>query len=177
MRKAMLALLVVACASDPPPRTEAAPQSSASAPQSSASAAQSAKAEYDEQFSHGYIGLGNMGTGGHNIPPRAADAGPLANGRLAPEEVQRVVRSQFKAMRTCYERALVKTPALEGRVAVKFVIDPTGAVSSATSHPSTTMPDAAVVDCVLGVFKTMKFPAPAGGDVSVVYPFDFRPSD
>jgi TonB family protein len=167
-RYLLLAALVVACkGSDPPPRTEATPQTSASA-------AQSAKAQYDEQFSHG-IALGNIG-GDSNRKPSASDGG-LANGRIDPDEVRRVVRSQVAPIKACYEHALQKTPTLEGRVAVQFVIDRSGAVASASSHPSTTMSDTHVVDCVIAVFKSMKFPAPTGGEVSIVYPFDFRPGD
>ncbi len=116
--------------------------------------------------------LGNVYGEANEMPP-PSDAG--VKGRIAPEEIRRVVRSHVAEIKACYDRALVSAPALEGRVAVAFVIDRTGGVASASPAASTTMSNVAVVDCVIKTFTSMKFPAPEGGVVSVVYPFDFRP--
>jgi len=96
--------------------------------------------------------------------------------RLAPEIIQRVVRAHFGAFRKCYEEGLGRNPNLTGRVAVKFVIDRSGAVSSAEDSRSD-MPDRVVVDCVLSHYRELVFPKPDGGIVTVVYPIQFNPGD
>mgnify|MGYP006314362019 FL=1 len=53
------------------------------------------------------------------------------NGRLPPEVIQRIVRQNFGRFRLCYENGLRNNPTLSGRVSVKFVIDRSGAVSTA----------------------------------------------
>jgi hypothetical protein len=39
------------------------------------------------------------------------------------------------------------------------------------------MPDDIAVDCVVGEFGKLQFPAPEGGMVTVVYPIMFNPGD
>ena len=62
-------------------------------------------------------------------------------------------------------------------MSTRFVIDASGAVSQASADPSTTLPDAGVVACVVATFQTLQFPKPHGGDVTVTYPFDFHDFD
>ena len=53
-----------------------------------------------------------------------------------------------------------------------------GKVSSASPDASgTTLPDPQTVDCVVDVFRTLEFPKPEGGIVTVVYPLIFSPGD
>src|SRR5690606_12791651 len=96
-------------------------------------------------------------------PPPAASAAPEASnkpadaapapapeppkGKLAPAEIQKVVRGNFQVMRTCYEEGLQKNPSLEGRIAVRFVIGTDGKVQSA-GEDSQPFPDPAVAKCV-----------------------------
>jgi hypothetical protein len=61
-------------------------------------------------------------------------------------------------------------------VSVSFVILPDGSVQNAVDHGST-LPDANVVECVVGGFRHLAFPPPQGGYVTVVYPIEFRPGD
>ena len=91
------------------------------------------------------------------------------NGRLPPEVVQRVVRQSFGRMRMCYEAGLKRNPSLEGRISVKFVIDRSGAVAMA-STADRSFADNEVASCVERSFKSMSFPEPEGGIVTVVYP-------
>jgi hypothetical protein len=93
-------------------------------------------------------------------------------GRLPPEAVQRVVRQSFGRMRACYEAGLVRDPELEGRIAVKFVIDRSGAVAMVSTTERTLM-DSSVASCVERAFQQMSFPEPEGGIVTVVYPIVF----
>jgi len=116
------------------------------------------------------------------------------NGRLPPEIIQKVVRSNFAPMRKCYEAGLVKSPKLEGKVSTRFVIETDGHVSSAVeihdapppdemeklvmpADPGPRFPDKAVEDCVVAKFAALTFPKPEGGIVKVVYPIVFAPGD
>jgi len=77
-------------------------------------------------------------------------------------------------MRRCYEAGLARDPKLTGRVVVKFVVEKKdGKVSSAEDNGSD-LPDAATVACVVGVYKTMVFPAP-WDRMTITYPIVFSP--
>jgi hypothetical protein len=131
----------------------------------------------------GGIGLGNF-DGIFDAGPdarwvqvdAAAFAGKKVNGRLAPEVIQKVVRANFDPLRKCYEAGLGRNPKLQGRVAVKFVIDLDGHVASAADFGSD-MPDREVVRCVVAEYGKLTFPKPEGGIVTVVYPINFNPGD
>ena len=106
--------------------------------------------------------------------PRPADLAPGV-GWLPPEEIQRTVRQNFGRFRVCYERALQRNAALMGKVVVKFVINRDGAVGAVSRDEKTTMPDEEVVSCVVEAFRTITYPPPDGGIVTVVYPINFAP--
>ncbi len=144
------------------------------------------------------IGLGNIGTIGHGAgtgtgqgfgnghgriggshktkAPSLRQGQTQVNGRLPPEVIQRIVRQNFGRFRLCYENGLRTNPSLAGRVAVKFVIDRSGAVSTAQDGGSD-LPDQAAVQCVVRGFGNLSFPQPEGGIVTVVYPIIFNPGD
>jgi tetratricopeptide (TPR) repeat protein len=143
------------------------------------------------------IGLGAIGTIGGGVQAEAqgfgnghgrlagshASKGPTlrqgavqVNGRLPPEVIQRIVRQNFGRFRLCYEKGLRTNPILSGRIATKFVIDRSGAVSTAQDNGSD-LPDSGVVSCVVRAFGNLAFPQPEGGIVSVVYPVTFSPED
>lgn len=102
------------------------------------------------------------------------DAG--VNGKLPPEEIQRVVRASFGIMRRCYENGMQRNSKLSGTITTKFVIGEDGAVKLA-AVASTSLPDAEVVRCVVDAFGHLVFPHPEGGMVAVVYPIMFNPGD
>ena len=144
------------------------------------------------------IGLGNIGTFGHGAgtgtgqgfgsghgrlggshqtrAPSIRQGATTVNGRLPPEVIQRIVRQNFGRFKLCYEDGLRKNPSLQGRVAVKFVIDRSGAVSTAQDGGSE-IQDPGVVQCVVRGFNNLSFPQPEGGIVTVVYPIIFTPGD
>ena len=144
------------------------------------------------------IGLGNIGTLGHGAgtgtgqgfgnghgrlggahqtkSPSLRQGATQVNGRLPPEVIQRIVRQNFGRFRLCYENGLRTNPNLAGRVQVKFVIDRSGAVSTASDGGSD-LPDQGVVGCVVRGFGNLSFPQPEGGIVTVVYPIIFSPGD
>ena len=75
---------------------------------------------------------GPAATPGAGAPVSSAPAaGPPPRGRLPPETIRAVVRESFTSFRACYEKALAKDPKLEGRVAVRFLIDLDGSVAYA----------------------------------------------
>ena len=144
------------------------------------------------------IGLGNVGTLGHGAgtgtgqgfgnghgrltgahqtkAPTLRQGATQVNGRLPPEVIQRIVRQNFGRFRLCYENGLRDNPTLSGRVSVKFVIDRSGAVSTAQDGGSE-LPDQGVISCVVRGFGNLSFPQPEGGIVTVVYPIIFNPGD
>ena len=83
--------------------------------------------------------------------------------------IRRAIRAEMGRFRACSEKALVKQPALEGKVVAKFSIGPQGDVVEATAEG---MP--AIDACIAGVIKTIKFPA-YGNVIQINYPFAFAP--
>jgi hypothetical protein len=134
-----------------------------------------AESERPRGFGNG-IGLGHLaGTGSGT---GTSSAGSLrmgavqVNGRLPPEVISRIVRQNSGRFRLCYDNGLRTDPNHQGRVAVKFVIDRSGAVASAGDGGSD-LPNAGVVSCVVRAFSNLSFPEPEGGIVTVVYPIIF----
>lgn len=119
----------------------------------------------------GFVGQGGLGV---VRAPTLRGQNATVTGRLPPEVIQRIVRQNFGRFRLCYENGLRTNAKLAGRVSVKFVIDRSGAVATAVDAGST-LPDTAVVACVVRSFGNLTFPQPEGGIVTVVYPIDFSP--
>ncbi|HEY8074844.1 MAG TPA: AgmX/PglI C-terminal domain-containing protein [Labilithrix sp.] len=117
--------------------------------------------------------LGVIGTvgGGSSVPISMRAGAVQVNGRLPPEVVQRIVRQSFGRIRMCYQTGLRANPKLAGRVAVKFVIDREGNVSTVRDGGST-LPDQSVITCIVRAFGNLSFPQPEGGIVTVVYPIE-----
>jgi pSer/pThr/pTyr-binding forkhead associated (FHA) protein len=146
------------------------------------------------------IGLGNIGTYGHGAgcvgsnciqgfghgggkfgsrghvtkAPQTRTGTPTVSGRIPPEVIQRIVRQNHGRFRMCYEQGLASNPNLQGRVAVRFVIDNNGAVSFA-GNGGGDLPSSEVNSCVVRAFYGLSFPAPEGGVVKVTYPIMFSP--
>jgi len=113
-------------------------------------------------------------------PGGATEPAALDNGCAAPDDetpyrdrVQGVVRRHFSAFRDCYEGSLDEQETLQGRVMVTFTINPWGEVSAARLGGAT-LPDPNVQRCVLGAWRSMVFPPPAGTEErEVTYPLVF----
>jgi serine/threonine-protein kinase len=109
-----------------------------------------------------------------NPRPAVKIGTPAATGDLDKALIRRGIKQKIQNVRSCYEKALVKQPTLQGTVMVQFTIGPSGTVVSAQA----TGLDPAVSTCVANVVKQMTFPKPTGGGVvNVNYPFAFRPVD
>jgi hypothetical protein len=118
-------------------------------------------------------GHGRLG-GSRGKPPSVRIGATAVSGRLPPEVIQRIVRQNFGRFRLCYENGLRNKPQLQGKISVRFVIEPDGAVSS-VANAGSDLPDAGVVSCVTRAFKNLSFPQPESGKVVVVYPLMFAP--
>ncbi|HEX3757617.1 MAG TPA: AgmX/PglI C-terminal domain-containing protein [Kofleriaceae bacterium] len=85
--------------------------------------------------------------------------------------IRRYIRRSIDRIAYCYDRQLLAHPGIEGEVAIRFFIAPTGVVERASG----TGFDPEVARCVADVIQTIAFPRP--GDkvgVEVNYPFAFH---
>jgi TonB family protein len=140
----------------------------------------------------GTIGLGNIGTIGHgagggdgsgygrgagSFRDRNAKVPMIRTGKadvrgsLSKEVIRRIIHRHINEIRFCYEQELNQRPDLEGRVSVKFIISPTGAVQTAVIDNST-VNNAKIDNCIAQAVRRWTFPSPEGGGIVVVtYPF------
>ena len=93
-------------------------------------------------------------------------------GGLTRNDIQRVVRRHKPEVRFCYEQALVSRPDLEGRVAVRFIVQPDGSVSTSVTQSQTLGSDR-VSQCVTDAVSRWGFPQ-SEGITAVTYPFVFH---
>ncbi|MET0285278.1 MAG: AgmX/PglI C-terminal domain-containing protein [Polyangiales bacterium] len=126
----------------------------------------------DGQGTHYGRGVGGFGTRKEQVPRlRVGDAD--VRGSLSKEAIRRVIQRRLNEVRFCYEQALTNRPDLRGRVQMKFVIAPTGAVQAAAVE-SSTLATPRTEDCITQAVRRWSFPAPDGGGVVIVsYPFVF----
>jgi pSer/pThr/pTyr-binding forkhead associated (FHA) protein len=140
----------------------------------------------------GTIGLGNIGTIGHGAGggegsgygrgaggfrgrqakvPFIRSGKADVRGSLSKEVIRRIIHRHINEVRFCYEQELNQRPDLQGRVAVKFIISPTGAVQTAATSAST-LGNAKAEACIVAAVRRWTFPSPEGGGIVVVnYPF------
>lgn len=111
----------------------------------------------------------------------SADAGPHlpreggdhpSRGTLPHEDIERVVLGGLGAFRSCYEEGLRNEPKLAGRLTVRFVIAPSGAVTNASAAGK--LSDATVTQCITKAFDGLAFPKPKGGVVTASCVLDLR---
>jgi TonB family protein len=120
-------------------------------------------------------GVGVLG-GKQSVDVGITSSEPLVMGSLDKELIRQVIQRNRGQIRFCYESQLTKYPKLNGKVAVKFVINAEGKVVSSEVAQSTAG-NAELESCVAGRVRTWLFPKPKGGGVVVVtYPFIFKAS-
>jgi TonB family protein len=140
----------------------------------------------------GTIGLGNVGTIGHGggggsgsgygrgaggfrgrdaKVPQIRSGNADVRGSLSKEVIRRVIQRHINEVRFCYEQELSSRPDLGGRVQVKFIVSPSGAVQAANVE-SSTLGAARAENCIAQAVRRWTFPAPDGGGIVIVsYPF------
>jgi hypothetical protein len=95
-------------------------------------------------------------------------------GRLPAGTIRHIVHMNMGRFRGCYADGLTRNPKLKGRVTTRFVIHDDGQVSEATNVAST-LPDAAVAQCIAAAFRQLSFPRQPGGVITVTYPLELTP--
>lgn len=93
------------------------------------------------------------------------------------EDIQAAVMAKRDQARSCYDTAQKANPTLEGDIAIQWVIDPQGVVTDPkVDTAKTTLQDPKLGDCIIGVIKSLKFPASGKGmETRANYPFNFHP--
>jgi len=104
---------------------------------------------------------------------RASARAVSVQGSIDREAVAKVVNAHLQEVRGCYERALLREPALAGKVVLEWTISLAGKVTTAKTK-SSTLKSSAVEACILQSLKSWQFPPAKGGIVIVSYPFLFN---
>lgn len=99
----------------------------------------------------------------------------IGTGTLSTERIQRTVQRRQGALKSCYESELKKDPSLSGAITVRWTIQASGRVDSATVTQNT-MGSSSVGRCITAQIKRWRFDKPSGGEVTVTFPFYFKPS-
>jgi hypothetical protein len=93
---------------------------------------------------------------------------------VRPQDIERVLRGSNDSVRACYTKRVQLDPGLVGVVGVRFQIDAGGYVANARPV-CTSLPSPEVVQCVVAVFRDLRFPPPAAPPLAVVYSINFVP--
>jgi RNA polymerase sigma-70 factor (ECF subfamily) len=138
---------------------------------------------------------GALGARPREAPPKLLLAPPelsasslappsLKRGSLAKEEIRSAMRSVIPTMKGCYAKLLEEDPHASGRLVVRFTIverEGAGRISEATVVPrendggAPELVSPLAEQCILNAISEVTFSAPAGGPVTVTYPFQFAP--
>lgn len=112
--------------------------------------------------------LGSLAPSGSSTPKVEA------KGSLDKAIIRRIVNEHAAAIRGCYEAERAHTPALPGKVKVRWVINEDGSVREARVTESQ-LNNAAVHECLVAEIKRWVFPKPKGGGIVIVsYPLVFK---
>jgi len=108
-------------------------------------------------------------------PPPAASAASAA-GSSPQGAVGEVVEEHADEIRVCYERQLSADPQLEGKVALRWVVEDDGSAADVHVHePGTTLRNRNVLECMIARVGGWRFPSPgAGRSLVVTYPWTLR---
>jgi Ca-activated chloride channel family protein len=120
----------------------------------------------------GYAAAGHLVVH-HLAVPVVRIAEPIVLGDLDKAIIRRYVKRSTEKIRYCYEKRLLATPTLAGKIEVHFAISDTGTVLSSSADGV----DGELASCIADVIKQIEFPATKdGGVVQVNYPFTFAPN-
>lgn len=123
-------------------------------------------------YSSGGVAGSKGGKGGSFVS--LGDGGYKADEGLTKDEVGSVIYGHMGEVRYCHDSAMLQNPKVEGKLVLRFSIDPHGRVESATSEYSTLAPGP-LEECVRSHLLNWVFPKPRGGaHVTVSYPFNFK---
>ncbi len=118
--------------------------------------------EMDEEYGTGAMPSKAADRSGASVKVRVGT--PTITGSLTAQAVRRVISMHMAEIRMCHEAHAA--PGIAGKVVIKFVITPTGAVQMATVA-SSTLGDSEVESCVTEAMKGWSFPAPDNGGIVI----------
>lgn len=129
--------------------------------------------------SQGTMGaLASKGTGAGQVkavvrePPKATIS---IRGGMSREAVLEVVNAHLDEIRDCYERELLHSPGLTGKIVLEWLIREDGSVSYAKVAFTNIGHSSDLHLCVQAQVATWKFPKPTNGhEVLVTFPFLFE---
>ncbi len=127
----------------------------------------------------GYGG-GASGTGMGSLPGKTEyvvgteDVSVQVLGGLSREQIARVVRLHLNEVNYCYSREIQRDPKLFGKIALRWNIDSSGAVTAVSSNENSTG-SKALEQCVSEKVKFWKFPSNPVQNTTVDWPFIFKP--
>lgn len=101
---------------------------------------------------------------------------PIVQGAISKEVIRRIAHRHLDEVQLCYQAALSKTPNLEGRTSIKYIINDDGNVQMAAVANST-LENVKIENCVAKVVRKWVFPPPDGGIVVVTQPFILTSSE
>jgi hypothetical protein len=92
------------------------------------------------------------------------------------DSLTQFVHDRLDLIQACYEKELPSHATLQGRIAVQFVVTPSGHVRQPRVEHDT-VHDAAVSNCVVRQINAWVTPFKPSSSVSVSYPFFFAPTE
>lgn len=121
---------------------------------------------------NGYGRVDLRGSGDGYFQPLEQDA--EVGGGLTMEQIKEVINKNMGQILFCYEQGLQQQPTLSGRVGMRFIINGSGQVATA-SVKNSSLRSSQVEGCILSKLRAFRFPRPVGGvNVNVAYPFNLK---
>ena len=86
---------------------------------------------------------------------------------LTKKQVMVVVQQHTGKIQSCYERALLNSPGISGRIEYEWYITAKGRVRWSKVKRSEVSNGDVLNNCVIGIFKKMRFPVATNGEPTV----------
>ncbi|MBS1964138.1 MAG: AgmX/PglI C-terminal domain-containing protein [Bdellovibrionales bacterium] len=121
-------------------------------------------------------GTGIIGGGSRVALRLGGDGEGVVTGSMDTSAIAAAIEAHKDAFRYCYEKEVnAGLPNLAGTITTTSVIGSSGRITDA-GIKSSSMGNANVERCVLGVLRRIDFPVPQGGTVTFTFPFKFARS-
>lgn len=124
----------------------------------------------------GPIGRGSSGSRAGTLSGRRGETPTVllgtseVRGWLNRDLIMRIIRRHLPEVRFCYERELIRSAELEGRLIIQLTVGGDGAVI-ASIVKSSTLGNPLVEQCIANAIRRWDFPKPQGGIVVITTPF------
>jgi len=115
--------------------------------------------------------------------PAAGGSSPDHDPGRSVQDIQTIILSRRDQARACYDASLKNHPGIEGKVDIKWTIDPKGNVTAiAVDDAASDIHEPSVGACIITIIKAIKFAEskpdakwPQGRESHMHYPYDFHP--